>query len=86
MPGLCLNWTDSAVQALGFQLWQFPGSYSFDEMKDHCRNPDNDASPWCYSKVAYEMEAKMEKLNCTNITTCCMYKLYVVRRDVYKYN
>jgi len=68
----CLLWTDDLVQSQGFELWQFPGSYSWEEMVNYCRNPDNHPYPWCYSKQEGN-NGKLKKLECQSIPSCCKY-------------
>ncbi|KAF6029777.1 PLG [Bugula neritina] len=65
----CLLWTDDLVQSQGFELWQFPGSYSWEEMVNYCRNPDNHPYPWCYSKQEGN-NGKLKKLECQSIPSC----------------
>ncbi|XP_067931099.1 plasminogen-like [Watersipora subatra] len=70
VPDTCLLWTDDIVQLQDFELWQFPGSSSWHDMVDYCRNPDNDVSPWCYNKEIYDVEGRLEKVYCINMTKC----------------
>lgn len=68
----CLPWTNSAVHLKGFKLWMFPGSDSWIEMQDYCRNPDNDEGPWCYNRTRLEADGVLEKLYCdSGIPACC---------------
>lgn len=69
-PGECLHWTDDVVQSVGFELWQFAGAHSWEEMKDYCRNPDNDTTIWCYDKRKYQQDGSLKRLYC-NVTECC---------------
>lgn len=74
----CLPWTDNAVHIKGFQLWMFPGSKSWIDMKDHCRNPDNDIEPWCYNRTRLRSDGVLEKLYCGDgIPACCKFSLYI---------
>lgn len=67
-----MKWTDEIVQSVGFELWQFSGADSWQEMDDYCRNPDNDRTIWCYSKEIYNHNGTLSKLYCdTDTTPCC---------------